>query len=1451
MICVGTSVMSLESRTESRIIGSGMFSGMRGHAASSTPFTHFGSRLALGQSLTRSAPMEPQAGPSGLQSSNPTSNRFMPPPSFMKEATEVNGDDLSDSSESTSGCSSLVPQGGRHDSEQPRSSNIKTLQTTHNSSGRGLEQRSRYTACDRESSLPQAAASNKRPCFDVSILGPNTRTGAVGEKLDLTKSPFYTGKTCYGGASAYRKLTITPSLNKSVDSLVNHTLPKTSRGLHMSMSELPGPRKIQMAPSTPRPSSRNASVGEASTASTLARRILDAMESCSTPVSDCSQIPLNDSGLLQKRKRPAEEDLYEYRTPPAPRAQGPPSVPLQVPGVQELLKMKREQAKIQDSIEAARKRLQSQKKPWQEAQLAYSFRNDTKESSQYSNKMKGRQRDDDLEEMPQQVNLPQVALPITNLPKIDLGPSTFAKSSSSVGGLDLPVLPEGATKFTFSTPIVVKTPNKNNATPSRPLSDASSPLKFSWPSQSNGSNVSNIPKDLAKPSSVNLDSKHKTQTSSSSKKVTSSETPKVTNSLGDMFKPAPGSWSCQVCDVRNKSESKSCVACTSPKPGLKPDPPKPSVSQTPLSSFGAKFSNTGKWECSGCMLYNDHSLDKCPSCTTAKPGSSVKPVSSFGAKFSNTGKWECSSCMVYNDNNLDKCVSCTTPKAGATPVATPSLSGFGDKFKKPSGSWECPVCLVLNKEPDKKCVSCSSHKPGESSPPKASLTFSFGAVSAKTSSTDAPTFKFGVEPDSSPKVNAEVKFSNPSSTFTFGVQATTSSSTGSTTPTPSSTSVATPTPGFTFGVASKVTDIPVEQKTFPAMPFASPTSGSLKRSAEPEPKGFQFGTPISEKLNESPKVSFPISEKPKASPKISFPDVSDNSSPRRDNSEEPSSKKQSFGFGGSNVTEEVAKLPVPAFSFGSKSAATSGDDKQQSNFMFQQSSSSPKPKVAPAVTSAPASALFSFGAPASTTPSGTGFSIPSFGAAKPAESIAKPAESVAKPAESIAKPAVSTPSFGTTKLADAPSMFGAVKPADTTPMFGAKSSSSSPMFGGAEKPTEKSMPAFGAISKPTETTESPKPFSFGASAFGSNNTPAFGLPTATTTASSSTGFGVTSTPSFGSNTGTTPAMFGSASPKPAAPMFGSPVTSVASSAASNIPLFGAPTTTSTVSIFGAKPTTTAASFGLATSAPLFGSASTNNPMFGVATTTSSTAPTAPFGSTKTVTFGEKSISGTTNNTSPFTFGANAQASSNNSGAPPPYPFAGGSQNTPAPVGGFAFGSNTGAPATSNVGGFSFNSATSETKPFQFGATTPAFPAVKPPESTPMFGAPTTPMFAATPASNSTPTFGATTPQFVENNSTSTFQTPNFGFGSTPTNAATFGFSAGQQNTNTAPTPAGGFMFGQQQPSNPPQFNPNIKPTFNFTQGAAPTMFQATTTQQSTGPVPQRKIKRATRRMTPR
>jgi hypothetical protein len=74
------------------------------------------------------------------------------------------------------------------------------------------------------------------------------------------------------------------------------------------------------------------------------------------------------------------------------------------------------------------------------------------------------------------------------------------------------------------------------------------------------------------------------------------------DSLFDKYKPAAGSWACDVCQIQNKSDDNKCVACQTPKP---------------LTFFKHPPVD---WICNGCLSNNKASAVNCEECNNARPG---------------------------------------------------------------------------------------------------------------------------------------------------------------------------------------------------------------------------------------------------------------------------------------------------------------------------------------------------------------------------------------------------------------------------------------------------------------------------------------------------------------------------------------------------------------------------------------------------------------------------------------------------------------------------------------------------------------------------------------------------------------------------------------------------------------------------------------------------------------
>ncbi|KAM9824156.1 nuclear pore complex protein Nup153 [Neosynchiropus ocellatus] len=245
-------------------------------------------------------------------------------------------------------------------------------------------------------------------------------------------------------------------------------------------------------------------------------------------------------------------------------------------------------------------------------------------------------------------------------------------------------------------------------------------------------------------------------TPSFSSTVTSSLS--TSSGFGNLNFKAPGGWSCNNCLVQNKPLDTKCVCCKATNPKCSDSKANASGSLEIVSSipngtsntFGIMFSKpTGTWDCDTCLVQNKPDAVKCVACETAKPGTGLKPSFTLPSAFSAVKTVSLPTAPVSP-------ISTTTISAASTALA-PASSGsldLGDKFKKPEGSWECDTCMIVNKAEDKKCVACSSVKPGK---PNTVLPFdtriltklnTAGASPAGTtgpslSSTSAPVFGFG------------------------------------------------------------------------------------------------------------------------------------------------------------------------------------------------------------------------------------------------------------------------------------------------------------------------------------------------------------------------------------------------------------------------------------------------------------------------------------------------------------------------------------------------------------------------------------------------------------------------------------------------------------------------------------------------------------------------------------
>ncbi|ORX66239.1 hypothetical protein BCR32DRAFT_330292 [Anaeromyces robustus] len=343
-----------------------------------------------------------------------------------------------------------------------------------------------------------------------------------------------------------------------------------------------------------------------------------------------------------------------------------------------------------------------------------------------------------------------------------------------------------------------------------------------------------------------------------------------------------GTWTCNVCMVKNKPDVNQCIACENEKPGSKKSEDiseKPAVTFGGPNKFGISFganSSTsspfdpskfpsftaatatksedkkpeapktsttsttsttttpaingfdyaaaglkkqadpeGTWTCNVCMVKNKPDVNQCIACENEKPGSkklediSKKPAVTFGGpnKFGISFGANSSTSSPFDPSKFPSFTAATAtksedkkpeaPKTSTTSTTstttTPAINGFDyaaaglKKQADPEGTWTCNACMVKNKPDATQCIACENEKPGskksEDISEKPAVTFggpnkfgiSFGANSSTSSPFDPskfPSFTAATATKSEDKKPEAPKTSTTSTTSTTTTPAT-------------------------------------------------------------------------------------------------------------------------------------------------------------------------------------------------------------------------------------------------------------------------------------------------------------------------------------------------------------------------------------------------------------------------------------------------------------------------------------------------------------------------------------------------------------------------------------------------------------------------------------------------------------------------------------------------------
>ncbi|PNF42978.1 hypothetical protein B7P43_G09582 [Cryptotermes secundus] len=1437
------------------------------------------------------------AGPSGVSTrqliSSTPNIRSTGSHLLASAGQKMNGDDQSEGSESTSGCSS-VPQANRQMGAGGES--ISSLLGRRRSMDEKLNftghlQRPRSLFSDRSHSRSphlNSPVKRRNPSFNASAFGsPLVGKDNSSSKSTVISSPFYTGRTTYGGASAYRA-----TRNKTF--IHSEAVSRKDCGVQIKpVNCVPDPL---------------------SSMSTAAYRILEALERLSTPVLDAKRIPLEPSPppLSNKRKRLHGTDLRLGQAPHTPKS----ACGLTIPTVPDLLKMKHHE-KLQDSSQSAPPTATSSAPSNFNHEYKLRFEDDGKEG-RHVGKIRGKVKE--LEEgTVEAVNLPHISLPLTSVPKFDFVVPPAAD------------MPAGISTFKFASPIIVKEnartclPNDNFAL-SDPLSAVGN-KKITVDTKSNcdDTSIPNCPTKLSGVQFVSRSDNKKNEGEIAShknsndgemcfgiKRATKRAACGVMDIQGkkpyctdkaelkevdsssislDKLKPAPEIWECGDCMIHNRIDDTKCLACKAPRTSA--GSLTSTAASTPECPRIQVSASDVMWECSSCHVHNLYSATVCSKCLVARTEglshgkNSAHPamsVNGSGRKFKPSETWECGTCAVRNRNSLKHCHACETRRpvlaATRTPVSTAKPTqtsvnstlelGFGDKFKKPPGSWDCPDCMLQNKSESLHCVACQKVKPGSESqsPINLIVVLDKAGVSVKesnnASSSNLQSICFG-----------ETKVI-PVTTISFLVTQASETKSVTLATKPTQTSPAQSTVGMLFGDGFKKTSgmwncskcmVQNNSDTLKCVACGGARPGSELHSAMKVSFGIdKAGVPVkeSDSASSSNMQFFTFTE----------PKVTSDSMPKTTEACTLATASTGFSFGPAmmspSASETVVKpadtssLSQTAFSFGIpqhsqfQPPASSEDQKLPGGDPKKRRSSEVKDDIAN-------KAMFSFNGS-------------SFTSENPNTST------------EMVQSAKSNLSFGAT-LEDAASTdinMSLVEPAAAVPSIGFTSPQAAFGSSTVAAVTASSNIDFGiATCTPAATvTTASGVFNFGATS------PCVTFGGSSQQSASTSGI----TNEFGTALKTdAPTMF----------TFNSNVSNMetvgATTSNTQVPSFVPIMNTATNTAFGPLTATATmspslSSFASATTAPNFGlGARETTPAFGTPNTTINSAiTTSPtFGSFPAPNFNTgfsaiheqkpllPDVTMSTATPVPFTFGSSlGQAApyafdnvQNDQGLANKGTFTFGSASTPASNSGFSFGSSNQVPF--HVGpAYNFGSSevtTSSTViPSMFQAAGPA--------SGNVFGASSS-VFGANNSGNSNPaptTAAGPSPSpfiFGSNPAPTTASGPipcpfKFGSSSSQPSSNVFGFTANQPtgSTNvpvqnfTSPasnftSPASNFTFNQSQPaaqssSQPvgPTFDPSIRPTFNFSKGETPSF---TATAAGDAVRPERRFKKALRRTHPR
>ncbi|XP_062952784.1 nuclear pore complex protein Nup153 isoform X2 [Cynocephalus volans] len=610
------------------------------------------------------------------------------------------------------------------------------------------------------------ATSSRKPAFNLSAFGtlsPSLGNSSVLKTSQLGDSPFYPGKTTYGGAAA------------------------AVRQSRLQNIPYQAPVRRQMK-------AKQLNAQSYGVTSSTARRILQSLEKMSSPLADAKRIPSIVSSPLSSPLNRSGIDITDFQAkrekadsqhPPVQRLMTPKPVSIATnrtvyfkPSLTPSGELRKTNQRIDKKHSTGYEKNMTPGQNREQRESGFSYPNFSMPAANGlssgvgggGGKMRRERtrfvasKPPEEEEMEVPV-LPKISLPITSssLPTFNFSSPAITASTPTPISPSLSLTNKvqmtspsstGSPMFRFSSPIV-KSTEADVLPPSSIGFTFSVPVAKTAELSGSGSTLEPMISSTAQDATaVNSTSFRK----------------KLDEDFEAPFRPANVLKEGSVIDVLKKPGFASpkvdsfAAQPTTTSPVVYTRPAISSFSSSGIG-FGESLKSGSSWQCDTCLLQNKVTDSKCIACQAAKlpPSDTAKQtgigtpskngkaaLSASGTGFEDkfkpaVGTWDCDTCLVQNKPEVIKCVACETPKPGTgvkraltltvvsesamTMTASPSSCtvttgtlGFGDKFKNPVGSWECPVCCVSNNAEDNKCVSCTSEKPGSSEPASSSST---------------------------------------------------------------------------------------------------------------------------------------------------------------------------------------------------------------------------------------------------------------------------------------------------------------------------------------------------------------------------------------------------------------------------------------------------------------------------------------------------------------------------------------------------------------------------------------------------------------------------------------------------------------------------------------------------------------------------------------------------------